>query len=265
MTIKKSKILTFFICAFALYTLHFALPALAQDETESTEGAQSVREAIRKRVEEKLAELSKNPKAVVGELKEITDTTLNITTKKGEALAATSDETKYFRVTKGKQTSIKFEELVLGDFTVVMGYRNGNNVLDARRVISYDANPVTERRAVFGTVRTNTDGDLTISTPSQDQIWTIQTDDDTEVTKKGDEGFEDVDIEEIKAGDRIIAAGSPNTKKNNTLVASKIHVIPGTAVGQNKTVEEDAATPTPTKKTTPAPTRKVTPTPTVTP
>lgn len=247
------------ICTFALCLLAFNFAVLAQDETESTEGAQSVREAIRKRVEEKLAELSKNPKALVGELKEITDTTLNITTKLGEAFAATNDETKYFRVTKGKQTTIKFEDLALGDFTVVMGYRNGNNVLDARRVISYDVSPLVEKRAIFGAVRTNTNGDLTIQA-SEDQIWTIQTDDETEVSIKGKEGLEESNVEDINPGDKIVAAGAPNTKKTNTLVASKIHILSSVAPS-----EEVEATPTPTKKPIPTPTKKVTPTPTVTP
>lgn len=204
--------------------LYVVSPTLAQEGNESTEGAQSVREAIRKRVEEKLEQLSKSPRAVVGELKEVTDTTLNITTKNGEVLAATNEDTKYFRVTKGKQAAVKFEDLVLNNFIVVMGYVNGNNVLDARRVISYDTSPLVEKKAVYGVVRTNMTGSLGVQTSTG--IVTVQTDNDTNVTRKVKDGeLEEIDVEEVNLGDKILATATPNSRKPGTVIADKVRIL----------------------------------------
>lgn len=246
-------ILIFFLITYHLLPIPFVF---ALSENESTEGAQSVREAIRKRVEEKLAKLSKSPKAVVGELKEVTDTTLNITTKNGEILAATNEDTKYFRVTKGKQVAVKFEDLVLNDFIVAMGYKNGNNVLDAKRVISYNVSPLVEKKAIYGVVRTNMNGSLGVQTSSG--LVTVQTDDDTKVTKKADGSkLEEVDVEEINLGDKILATATPNSKKPGTVIADKVRVL----VSAEPKAED--VSPTPTKKATPTPTKKLTPTPTL--
>lgn len=243
----------FFCLVVSIFIL--ALPVFAQEEEESTEGAQSIREAIRKNVEEKLAVLSKNPKAVTGVLKEITDTTLSLTTKNGEMLVAVSEDTKYFRVTNGKQATIKFAELAIDDFTVAMGYKNGEKVLDAKRVISYDVNPLPVHSAFYGTVRTNTDGDLTIQLSAQDSIWTIQSDTNTEVTTKGATAFEKAEIGEVMAGDKVIVVGSLNAKKSNTLLASKIHLVSG--VRSQKATEK--VTPTTTKKVSPTPSSRISP------
>lgn len=248
----------FLITFILLVTCYVSLvtPISAQGETESTEGAQSVRDAIRKRVEEKLDKLSKSPRALFGQLKEVADTTLKITTADGEALAGTAEDTKYFRVTKGKQTTVKFEELVLGDYLVAMGYKNGNSVVDAKRVISFDVNPVVEKKAVYGTVRTSMNGTIGVQTSSG--MVSISTDDGTTVTTKSEKGLEETDVDAINTGDKILALGTPNSKKVGTVAVDRIHIMYAP-----EKPKETETTPTPTKaKASPTPTKKLTPTPT---
>lgn len=196
------------------------LPARAQ---EATPGAA---DSIRERVREKVESIIRQPRALVGTLTEITDSTLQIKTKAGEiALASTDEETSFVRLVRGRRSQVSFEDLVLGDFTVVMGFRNGNDVLEARRIITYDTSPLVERRAVFGVVQGNEAGTLTLQLPKTAEVWTVETDRDTTITKKGVDGFEEIDVDEVQVGDKLVAAGIPDEDEENTLLAGRIHII----------------------------------------
>lgn len=219
-----------FIYLFAFCILTFAFltaPVAAQEE--ATPATQTIREKVR----EKIENIVHKPRAVVGTLTEITDSTLQIQTRSGQLqMAATGEETTYVRTTRGRRTEVEFEDLVLGDFIIAMGFRNGNEVLETRRVITYDSSPLTERRAVFGVVQGNENGTLTLQHPKTAEVWTVETSRDTKITRKGEDGFEEIDVDEVQVGDRIIAAGVPDEKEENTLLAGRIHVIPGRAEGQ---------------------------------
>ncbi|MBI4033262.1 MAG: hypothetical protein HY377_02000, partial [Candidatus Blackburnbacteria bacterium] len=212
--IKATTVLV--TCYLLLVTV---VPVSAQEATSAT---QSVRDAVREKVREQVEDLAHTPRALVGILADISDSTLQVKTMGNETeQAAITDETKFVRVTKGKSTEIKFADLVLKDFIIVMGFRNGNNILSAGRVITYDINPITLRRAVYGVVDKNEKGTLTVRHPKTGESWTVTTTSKTKVTKKGDKGFEDIKVADIKVGDRIVAAGLPDEKKSNTLSAGR--------------------------------------------
>lgn len=207
--------------------LFFALavaPVVAQEDASGL---------VREKVREKVENLLRKPRAVVGELTEITDTTLEIRTRGGNLeMAATNENTSYVRVVRGRRTEIKFEDLVLGDFTVAMGYRNGNEVLEAERVITYAESPLAEKRAVYGVVQDNTSGDITIRHPQTEEVASVLATSNTQITKKGGSGFDEInefvfikiEVSEIEIGNRIIAAGEPN--KTGSIEAGRIHLLP---------------------------------------
>lgn len=266
---QKSKILRFLIVIliFAFCILNFGfVQILAQSPTPATspsptatpkakedQATKSATDEVRERVRKKIENLVKKPRAVVGTLAEITDSTLEITVKGGkQAMVATSKETSYVRVSKGKRAEIKFEELVIGDFVVAMGYRNGNNVLEARRVIAYDKSPLSARRVVYGIVESNEKGVLTIKHPKTGNSWKIKTTSKTKVTRKKDGGFEEIKPAEVEVGSRIVAAGTPDEKDAGLLVARRIHIIPGLAQGLTGT-SNPTTSPSPSPQPTPSP------------
>lgn len=225
-------------------------PKVQQPETATKSATDEVRERVRQKIEN----LVKKPRAVVGILSEVTDSTLQITNRAGkEDMVATTKDTQYVRTAGGKRTNIKFEDLVIGDFIVAMGYRNGNNILEARRVIAYDKSPIAQRRAVYGIVKENTKGALTIEHPKTKEVWTITTDKKTVITKKTDGKIQEVDIKDVQAGDRVTAAGILDPKKDKTLVTRRIHVIPGKAEGLIKPVATPKPSPSPKPKSSPSP------------
>lgn len=224
--IKTTAILVILLALSLSNGLLFTFaPVSAQEATPATQS--SVKDEVREKVREKVEGLAHTPRALVGTLADISDSTLQIKTMAGETeQAAISDDTKFVRVVKGKSTEIKFADLVLKDFIVVMGFKNGNNILAAGRVITYDKNPITTRRAVYGVIDKIEKSTITLKHPKTGETWTVETSSKTKITKKGDKGFEDIKIKDLKAGDRIVAAGLPDEKEANTLSAGRIHVIP---------------------------------------
>lgn len=233
-------------------------PTATASPTPKTEQSQaatkSATDEVRERVRQKIENLVKKPRAVVGTLSEVTDSTLQVTNKAGkEDMVATTKDTRYVRAAGGKRSDVKFEDLVIGDFIVAMGFRNGNNILEARRVIAYDKSPIAQRRAVYGIVKENTKGALVVEHPKTKEVWAITTDKKTVITKKTDGKIQEVDIKDVQAGDRITAAGVPDPKKEKTLVTRRIHVIPGRAEGLIKPVATPKPSPSPKPKSSPSP------------
>lgn len=243
--------------AFAQFPSPIATPSpTATPKVKEDQATKSATDEVREKVRQKIENLVKKPRAVVGTLSEVTDSTLQVTNKAGkEDMVATTKDTQYVRVAGSKRTNIKFEDLVIGDFIVAMGYRNGNNILEARRVIAYDKSPLIQRRAVYGVVGENQKGVLTIKHPKTGASWKVKTTSKTKVTKKGDKGFEDIKVADIQNSNRITAAGLPSEKEQNVLTASRIHVIPGKAqglVGAPKPTKSPSPTPKPSPSPSPA-------------
>lgn len=212
----------------------FVKPTYAQEEATPETSQEN---DVRNRVREKIENLLKKPRAVIGTLSEISDSTLEIKDRKGDLrMAATGDETVFVRVAKGKRSEIEFKDLVLGDFIIAMGFKNGNDVLEAKRVITFDKSPITKRHAAYGVVQSNEEGTLTIKHPKTNEVWTVETSKGTTVTKKVEGKMQEVDVDEIEVGARVVAAGTPESPpaggEENTIEAGRIHVIPGRAEGQ---------------------------------
>lgn len=248
---KISKVLA---CCLLLIAFT-SIPVSAQQETSPA--TSSVRDLVRERVKAKIDNLTQKPMALVGTLEQIADSTLEIKNAGGKVLlASTSKDTLYYRVTDGKKKEIKFDELVIGEFIVTMGYRNGKDILDAKRVVVYDKKPTSNKESAYGVVTSISKGVVTIKHPKTGDVWTIKTNKKTVITGKVEGKMQEINIEDVKEGDRIVAVGTRDTKATqNTLDAKRVHVIPGNAQGLTK---KEKPSPTPTKKPTPTPTTPTT-------
>lgn len=238
------KVIYTVLLAFCLSLI--ASPAAAQQQ----ESTSSIRNLVREKVKEKLATLAKKPSALTGTLEQITDSTLEVKTRDGKVqLASTTDQTLYLRIGGSKRNQIKFADLVLGEFVVVMGYRNDNGVLEAKRVVAYDKKPTNSRQAVYGVVTKTEKTALSIQHPkTSPSPWTVKISSKTKITAKVDTRIEEVGLDQVKVGDRIAAAGTADPKTPNTLQAKRVHVIPGAARGL---LQRPKPTTTPSIKPTP--------------
>ncbi len=123
-------------------------------KTVATPGASdaSSDSAIRARVQEKVAQAMNKPKAYIGTVTDISDSTIQIKTTRslpaqvGE-IKQVSTNTTDVSVINAKGTAnkaVKLTDVAIGDFIVAMGYVDSNTVLAAQRILISD--PVTDSK-----------------------------------------------------------------------------------------------------------------------
>lgn len=238
-----------YITALIIFVFYFLLhvlvvsTAIAQSEA-SIESSTST--AVRDKVRQAIENLSHKPRAVMGVLDQVSETTLQLKLADGKsAQVATNGDTSYSRVTKGKRTDIKFNDLAIGDFTVALGYKNGNDILEAKRVISFDQEPTNSNRIFFATVQELNKGSISVTTKAGED-WTVETKNTTTLGKVNS-------TKDLNTGDQIIVAGVPSEKKDKTIAADKIFVL-GIATAPKATATPSSSPkPTPKASSTPKP------------
>lgn len=122
-------------------------------KTSTTVTSDATTEAsIRQKVEAKVESLLNKPKAYIGTVTDITDSTIQIKTMESE-IKQISTAASDIAVVKTGPTSktVKLTDIAIGDFIVGMGYINSSSVLSAQRILITD--PIVEPNvsATFGT------------------------------------------------------------------------------------------------------------------
>lgn len=226
---QKARVFKFFMIFYALLFMLYAFgqnPTLAQESSVAGQKTDDASSAVREKVRQQIENMVKKPKAVIGSLNQITDSTLVIKTMSEKTVqVATSAETKYARFTKGKKSDIKFEDLTLGEFSVAMGFRNGNEIVEAKRVLVYDASPFVKKQVLNGRVTEFAKNKITLERTGNNEKWTVILSSTTGIVRKSlSKGMEEIDSSDIEIGDNIIAAGSLDEKTNMTLLAGGIFI-----------------------------------------
>lgn len=92
--------------------------------------------SIRQKVQEKVEAALNRPKAFIGTVTDIADSTVVIKTSKGEIrqISVTEDGVTVIKTGTVNKT-VKTTDIAIGDFIVAMGYVNTNSVLSAQRIL----------------------------------------------------------------------------------------------------------------------------------
>lgn len=218
------------------------------------EKIKEIREAVKEKVREKVQEVKLGlKKAYVGEITEINDSTLTLSTPTSTKQVKVAEEAVI--VGKGGK-KIAFSDIKVGDFCIAIGYVGENNVLDGRRIVIITKPKPLKREVAFGVVTDTSEEEkvLTVRNEKKNVVYTIEVTDKTIITKKVDDSVKKVKFADVVKGDRLVAVGIPSENEEKFITAKIIHVIPGKA--------ESETTPSPTPKPTKA---KTTPTPSLTP
>lgn len=161
--------------------------------------------AIRQKVEEKVAEAINHPKAFLGTVTDITDSTIQIKSIEGDIrqISATSDSVTVIDNRDDTNKEVKLTDIAIGDFLVAMGYKGSNNVLIAQRILITDAVKTPRINVVNGKVTDKSAGTLTV-TPIKGEASTITPNylTDIETIKDGKEIA--ITTSKIAEGDTII-------------------------------------------------------------
>ncbi len=136
-----------------------------QTKTSTTTSSDATNEAsIRQKVAAKVEELFNKPKAYIGTVTDITDSTIQIKTTDSQIkqISTASDGITVVKTSPSNKV-VKLTDIAIGDFIVSMGYVNSSSVLLAQRILITD--PITEPKvnSTYGTVTEVTKKILTIT------------------------------------------------------------------------------------------------------
>lgn len=260
---KITLIITLLYCYLATLALTSAQTPTVKSNLTPTPTSSVTQEDIKEKVQARIEEINDKAKkrAFWGTLKEINGTTLIISGPRGDKRIKT-DETTVF-VDSAKKT-IKISDLEIGNFLIAMGFWKENGTLEGKRIIVLKTapKPAIKRNAISGKVNEIIKDEkiLSLTTGKDNQnTLEVQFNSKTVITKKVDGKIKKVTFDAISVGDRIVIVATKVTEGNG-YTAKIAHIIPGLALGQEKSL-----TPTPSTKLTPIPTKKLSPTPTETP
>ena len=150
-----------------------------------------VREIVLKKVEDIL----NSPKAHLGTVTDIADKTIQLKTDSGtiEQVSA-SDSGDSLTIVKQSPTAkeVKFTDIAIGDYIIAMGFRNGNHVLNAKRILITQPTPVPQIKIYYGKVKSISKKEIIVN--ENDKAAVAAT---TKLSNK-----------KTKAGDTVIVVGT---------------------------------------------------------
>ncbi len=190
------------------------------NKTLNSENATPSAQDITNKVNEKIKETAKNPKAYFGTVTDITESTVQIKSKDDQILqGALTHDTTYVK-NIGTARDITQKDVAIGDYIIAIGYKATNGVLTAKRIIV--TSPVKDIAvdATLGQIAeittknikvTRADGSALIITLPKKFNITFEGSD--KVTTK---------TSSLKVGNQILLIG---TVDNTSYTPRRIHVI----------------------------------------
>ena len=208
-------------------------------------------DAIRKKVEEKVDSILKNPKAYIGTITDITDTTFQIKNSSGEIQqVATNQDVSYVKsITQVKE--IKRADIAIGDFIIAMGYTNGSKVLETKRVLVIMADSTDAKKIYLGNISKLTKKNFTLTIPNSDDTFTATPIKNASVLTYTDGKIVKLTYVDLSPNDEVVVFGKNN---DDTFEARTIIKIVEKESSASQSGEE-----LPTPKVSPKPTLKITP------
>ena len=147
-----------------IYSTQLGTPKPDSPTTTSESG---VREIVLKKVEDIL----NSPKAYLGTVTDIAEKTIQLKTDSGtiEQVSAEGDSLTIVKqiptakdLPAGK-AEVKLTDIAIGDYIVAMGYRNGNHVLNAKRILITQPSPVPQIKIYYGKVKSISKKEIVIN------------------------------------------------------------------------------------------------------
>lgn len=120
--------------------------------TKSTEKISIIySSAFEEKGEDRLEKAANKPKAYMGTVTDITDSTIQIRSVSSEIKQISTKENVAVVKTSPQPKEVKLTDIAIGDFIVAMGYKNGNEVLASQRILITP--PVTEPKVTVSMLK----------------------------------------------------------------------------------------------------------------
>lgn len=186
---------------------------------------ESEAETLEEKIQEKLDSASHRAVAYIGTVTDISEETIQIKDRDGEILqVAINSEVDFVNSTTTTTKAVEFEDVAIGDFIIAMGYINGQEVLDAQRIVITTAPSETKKEAVLADVVKRDNQDFVVRNRQSNEEIIIETDRQTVFSTFDEEGqFAKSSLSQVEEGSLLILVG---TISDNTLSARSIHLLP---------------------------------------
>jgi len=187
--------------------------------TSSPEAEGSGASNIRQKVAQDVANALSRPKAYIGTVTDITDSTIQIKTAASEIkqISVSASGTTVVNSTGTTSKTVKATDLAIGDFVVAMGYVDGNSVLDAQRILI--TNSITEPKITVAEAKvvSTTKKVLTVNVISDNSQDTVQPDVNTDIESVTNGTSKTAKFSTIGAGDTIIYVVTTDSKGSSSV------------------------------------------------
>jgi len=188
------KVLVVYSSAFQLQT------------ASTTPSAATGEAAINENVAQKVAAAINRPKAYLGVVTDITNTTIQIKDTESQiqqiSVGGGTPTVVDTKATNNKQ--IKLSDIAIGDFIVAMGYINSNQVLSAQRILVTDPLSNSQLSVSLSKVTAATKKTLTVTVIKSGQSATLTPDKNTTIASFANAKTTNVKITAVSTNDLVI-------------------------------------------------------------
>lgn len=196
-----------------VYSSAFPEKSIATPEPNENTTSDS---AIRQKVNQKVQGVLNKPKAYLGVVTDIADSTIQIKTTNGE-IRQVSTSKEDITVINSKGTTnknVKLTDIAIGDFIIAMGYRNGNAVLSAERILV--TNPITDSTVDVKYAKVIETANKTIDVePGANEIETLTPTAGTDLISYLENEAEDIKLAGLDPNDLVIYVTTSTDSKTS--------------------------------------------------
>ena len=244
-----------FICLLSISTVfaQTTTPDSSDNQNGATNAIKGIRDVVKEKVQEQLNVLKTGAKrAYVGQLTQISDTSLSVETSEGTIQVKVDSNTDY--VNKNR-AAIKISNLKNNDYVIAMGLLETDNSITGKRIVVIDKPVPYEKEIAVGKISDiSKDGTtITLKNDNKAKTYSLSVNKNAKTTQKINEKIDKMNLADLQKGDIVFAVGIPDKTNNKILDVSLIHLL-AKSLGV-PTQNASTTTPTPSVKV------KVTPTP----
>ncbi|MFC1653279.1 hypothetical protein ACFL1M_00330 [Patescibacteria group bacterium] len=254
----KKKIAS--IISILSFLLILSLTSAVMAQEESTDSGQINDEEISKSIKERIKKVAtkagsliieKRKIALIGSVEKIANDTLTIKTKDEIKLASVSATTVFVR--SPGNTNQKLEDVSINDYAIAMGFINGSDVLETKRVLLYSKAPEkTKKTSIAGVISYIDEDEDAVSIISNQEEIVLELTSSTDLSIQQGTQVNEIDLSNLELGQYVTTIYIPtndeySTPKALTILASTIkkdiETIQSEQASESAKIEEESIPP----------------------
>lgn len=167
------------------------------------------------------------PKSFIGTVTDISDSTIQIesTDSQIQQIATDKYDIAAVNTTGAANKTIKLSDVAIGDYIIAMGYTDGNDVLDAVRILVTEESPEPQINVLLAKVAELTNKSLDVLPLDGGEILTVTPSKNTWIASFSENDTNNIKLAGIDVDDMVIAVldttGSPSINRSLLLIKAE--------------------------------------------